>query len=47
MSLEQKDLYIITLWDYVADYAMKHNLTYTPGRRNLDIVYLPWVHEKM
>ncbi len=44
MSLEQKDLYIMTLWDYVADYAMKHNVTYTPGQRNLDILYLPWAH---
>jgi peptide/nickel transport system substrate-binding protein len=46
MSDEQKDLYIITLWDYVAVYAMKHDVTYTPGQRNLDILYLPWVHEK-
>ncbi len=45
MSLEQRDLYIITLWDYVGVYAMKHNITYTPGRRNLEILYLPWVHE--
>jgi peptide/nickel transport system substrate-binding protein len=45
MSLEQKDLYIMTLWDYVAVYAMKHNINYTPGHRNLDILYLPWVHE--
>jgi peptide/nickel transport system substrate-binding protein len=45
MSLEQRDLYIITLWDYAAVYAMKHDVTYTPGQRNLDILYLPWVHE--
>jgi peptide/nickel transport system substrate-binding protein len=45
MSLEQKDLYIITLWDYVGVYAMKKNITYTPGQRGLEIAYLPWVHE--
>jgi peptide/nickel transport system substrate-binding protein len=45
MSLEQKDLYIITLWDYVGIYAMKKNVGYTPGKRNLEILYLPWVHE--
>lgn len=45
MSLEQRDLYIMTLWDYVGVYAMKHNVTYTPGQRNLEILYLSWVHE--
>jgi peptide/nickel transport system substrate-binding protein len=45
MSLEQRDLYIITLWDYVGVYAMKHNVTYTPGQRNLEVLYLPWAHE--
>jgi peptide/nickel transport system substrate-binding protein len=45
MSDEQRDLYIITLWDYVAVYAMKHDVTYTPGQRGLDILYLPWVHK--
>ncbi len=45
MSLEQKDLYIITLWDYVGVYAMKKNVTYTPGQRGLEILYLPWLHE--
>jgi peptide/nickel transport system substrate-binding protein len=45
MELEQKDRYTITLWDYVGVYAMKHNVTYTPGLRNLEILYLPWAHE--
>jgi len=45
MALEQRDLYIITLWDYVGVYAMNKNITYTPGYRGLEIVYLPWVHE--
>jgi len=42
MALEQKDHYIITLWDYVGVYAMKKNVTYTPGERGLEILYLPW-----
>ena len=42
MSQEQKDLYIITVWDYVGVYAMKKNVTYTPGERGLEILYLPW-----
>lgn len=46
MSLEQKDLYIMTLWDYVSVYAMKKNVNYTPGRKNIEILYLPWVHKK-
>jgi peptide/nickel transport system substrate-binding protein len=45
MALEQKDLYIITLWDYVGVYAMKKNIAYTPGHHGLEIAYLPWVHE--
>lgn len=45
MSPEQKDIYIITLWDYVGVYAMKHNINYTPGLRNLEVPYLPWIHE--
>jgi peptide/nickel transport system substrate-binding protein len=47
MVLEQKDLSTITLWQYVDVYAMKKGITYTPGLHNLEIVYLPWVHEKM
>jgi peptide/nickel transport system substrate-binding protein len=47
MVLEQKDLSTITLWQYVDVYAMKNGITYTPGLHNLEIVYLPWVHEKM
>jgi len=47
MALEQKDLSTITLWQYVDVYAMKNGITYTPGLHNLEIVYLPWVHEKM
>ncbi len=47
MALEQKDLSTITLWQYVDVYAMKKGITYTPGLHNLEIVYLPWVHEKM
>ncbi|MGH7075922.1 MAG: ABC transporter substrate-binding protein [Stellaceae bacterium] len=46
MAHEQHDLYIMTLWDYVAVYAMDKHFTYKPGFRGLDIVYLPWVHEK-
>jgi len=45
MEREQKDLYIITLWDYVGVYAMKKNVSYTPGERNLEIFYLPWANE--
>ena len=46
MEREQQDLYIITLWDYVGVYAMKKNVSYTPGERNLEIFYLPWANEK-
>ncbi len=45
MAQEQKDHYIITLWDYVGVYAMKKNVTYTPGQRGLEILYLPWAHK--
>jgi len=45
MALEQKDLSTITLWQYVDVYAMKKGISYTPGLHNLEIVYLPWVHE--
>jgi len=45
MQLEQRDLYIMTLWDYVGVYAMKKNISYTPGERNLEILYLPWARE--
>jgi peptide/nickel transport system substrate-binding protein len=47
MALEQNDLSTITLWQYVDVYAMKKNISYTPGLHNLEIVYLPWVHENM
>jgi peptide/nickel transport system substrate-binding protein len=47
MALEQRDLATITLWQYVDVYAMRKGITYTPGLHNLEIVYLPWVHEAM
>jgi ABC-type transport system substrate-binding protein len=47
MEIEQEDLPTITLWQYVDVYAMKKNLTYTAGLHGLEVVYLPWVHEKM
>jgi peptide/nickel transport system substrate-binding protein len=47
MALEQRDLSTITLWQYVDVYAMRKGVTYTPGLHNLEIVYLPWVHEAM
>ncbi|MGH6988584.1 MAG: ABC transporter substrate-binding protein [Stellaceae bacterium] len=47
MAIEQEDLPTITLWQYVDVYAMKKNIHYTAGLHNLEIVYLPWVDEKM
>ena len=47
MAIEQNDLSTITLWQYVDVYAMKKGITYTPGLHNLEIVYLPWVHDAM
>jgi peptide/nickel transport system substrate-binding protein len=47
MEIEQDDLPTITLWQYVDVYAMKKGITYTPGLHNLEIVYLPWVHQTM
>jgi peptide/nickel transport system substrate-binding protein len=47
MEIEQEDLPTITLWQYVDVYAMKKNLSYTAGLHGLEVVYLPWVHEKM
>jgi len=43
MAIEQQDLPTITLWQYVDVYAMKKNLTYTPGIHGLEVVFLPWV----
>jgi peptide/nickel transport system substrate-binding protein len=47
MAIEQEDLPTITLWQYVDVYAMKKNITYTPGLDYLEVVYLPWVHDAM
>jgi peptide/nickel transport system substrate-binding protein len=47
MEIEQQDLPTITLWQYVDVYAMKKNLSYTPGIHGLEVVYLPWVREAM
>ena len=47
MEIEQEELPIITLWQYVDVYAMKKGVTYTPGVHGLEVVYLPNVHKAM
>jgi len=46
MEIEQNVLQTITLWQYVDVYAMKKNVSYTPGIHGLEVVFLPEVTVK-